>query len=98
MHDHIFFAASAHSFARVGVATPKGTVGDVEENVRQIIRLAGEAQGSGIDVLLFPELSVSSYSLDDLHLQDSHISAAEKGLAAIGERTSGISTVDGGTR
>jgi NAD+ synthase (glutamine-hydrolysing) len=41
-------------------------LGDVEANLEKHLRLADEARRSGADLLVFPELSLTGYGLQDL--------------------------------
>ena len=88
-----FAAIHRHGFVRVGVASPVASAGDVAFNVEQTIALAREAAGRGVDLLVFPELNVSSYAVDDLHLQDAFLGAVEQGLARIAAETADLRTV-----
>ena len=78
-----FAAIHRHGFVRAAAATPTASSGDVAFNVDQTIALAREANERGIDLVVFPELNVSSYAVDDLFLQDAFLSAVEGGIAEI---------------
>jgi len=80
---HPFYAHHTHSFVRVGACTPAGTVGDVAQNLRSTIELARQGDAAGCDLLVYPELSLSSYAIDDLHLQDAVCAAAERTLTEL---------------
>lgn len=56
-----------HGMVRVAVASPRGRVADVAGNVRRHIALMNEAQKQGVEILVFPELSLPKYSAQDLH-------------------------------
>ena len=78
-----FEAIHRHGFVRVAAATPVASVGDVKLNVRATLDLARQADERGIDLVVFPELNVSSYAVDDLHLQEAFLDAVEDGIATI---------------
>lgn len=78
-----FAAIHAHGFVRAAVATPPASAGDVAFNVEQTIGLAKEADGRGCDLVVFPELNISSYAVDDLHTQEAFLDAVEEGLGRI---------------
>lgn len=82
---HPFFALHRHGLIRAGVCTPVGTVADPATNARATIALAQEGDAAGADLLVFPELNVTSYAIDDLHLQDAILTATQTGIAAIAE-------------
>lgn len=78
-----FFSIRSHGFVRVAAATPKASVGDVPFNVAETLALARTGDARGVDLMVFPELGISSYSIEDLHLQDALLDAVDAGLAEI---------------
>lgn len=82
---HPFHSLHRHGMVRTGVCTPLGTAGDPATNATRTIELAKQGDAEGADLLLFPELNVTSYAIDDLHLQDAILDATEAGIAAIAE-------------
>src|SRR5690242_21355629 len=80
---HRFHSIHAHEMVRVGAATPLATVGDPAANAAATIALARQADGEGVDLLVFPELNVSSYAIDDLHLQAAQQWATDAALTEI---------------
>ena len=87
MKSHRFHSIHAQGMLRVGACTPLATVGDPAANAEATIALAREGHERGADLLVFPELNVSSYAIDDLHLQDALIGATQAALASIVEAT-----------
>ncbi len=69
MQDHPFYALHTHGLIRVAAATPAASVGDAYANAQAMLDLAREADEDGVDLIVFPELSLTSYAIDDLHLQ-----------------------------
>ncbi len=80
---HSFYSLHRHGMIRAGVCTPVGTAGDPATNAQATIALAQQGDAEGADLLVFPELNVTSYAIDDLHLQDTILDATEAGIAAI---------------
>ncbi|WP_404339811.1 NAD(+) synthase [Sphingomonas sp. MMS12-HWE2-04] len=78
---------------RAGVCTPSVRVADPGANARSIIGLAEQGDAAGADLLVFPELSITSYAVDDLHLQDTIVDATEAGIAAIVEASRALRPV-----
>jgi NAD+ synthase (glutamine-hydrolysing) len=78
-----FWSFHTHGLVRIAAATPKGSVGDVAANAGTILSLAKAASDQGADLVLFPELSLSSYAIDDLHLQEALLDRVEQELAGI---------------
>jgi hypothetical protein len=68
-----FEAIHRHGYVRTAAATPLASVGDVAFNVEQTIGLAREADERGVDLVVFPELNISSYAVDDLFLQEAFL-------------------------
>lgn len=69
---------------KVAAATPKITVGDIESNQQEIIRILNETQAGAI---VFPELTITGYSASDLFYQESFIQKAKYALKTIMEET-----------
>lgn len=67
-------------FIKVGSACPKVKVGDVKYNVEQIKNLINKALENEVKVLIFPELSVSSYTCSDLFTHSALIKECEKAI------------------
>ena len=82
---HPFFDLHTHGFVRVAAATPRVRTADVAYNAEGIIEQAKLADERGVDLLLFPELSLSSYAIDDLHLQTAMLEAVERHMGEICE-------------
>lgn len=80
---HPFFSLHRQGMLRAGVCTPLATVGDPATNAEATITLARHGNAAGADLLVFPELNVTSYAIDDLHLQDTILDATEAAITAI---------------
>ncbi|MBB3939629.1 NAD+ synthase (glutamine-hydrolyzing) [Novosphingobium fluoreni] len=93
MTDHPFYDMHRHGFVRVATSTPKVRTADVAYNRDGIIAEARRAHEAGVDLLVYPELCLSSYAIDDLHLQQAMIEAVEEAIGAIVEASRGLSPV-----
>jgi len=80
---HPFHSIHSHELIRAGACTPRATVGDPAANAEAVIALAKDGHKIGADLLVFPELNISSYAIDDLHLQDALQRATQEALAAV---------------
>jgi NAD+ synthase (glutamine-hydrolysing) len=78
-----FESIHRHGFVRVAAATPVASAGDVAFNVEQTLIVAAQAEERGADLVVYPELNVSSYAVDDLHLQEAFLDAVEDGIARV---------------
>ena len=72
-----------HGMLRVAAATPVATVGDPARNAEATIAIAREAHDAAVDLVVFPELNLSSYAIDDLHLQSAAQGATQAALEAV---------------
>jgi NAD+ synthase (glutamine-hydrolysing) len=89
----VFGAIHRHGFVRVAAASPCASSGDIAYNVDQTLELAREAERRGVDLAVFPELNISSYAVDDLHLQDAFLDAVEQGIGRLAAETAKLRTV-----
>lgn len=55
---------------RVAAAVPKMKVADIEYNVSEIITLARAANEKNVNVVVFPEMSLTGYTIKDLNFQE----------------------------
>lgn len=82
-----FFSPKAHGFVRVAAATPVVHVGDPKANAAEHLALIRQAGEQGVDLMVFPELSLSAYAIDDLHMQAALLEAVEHQIAVIAQAT-----------
>jgi len=80
--ERSFFDLYAQNFARLTVAIPRVALADPAANAREIARLYAEAADDGAALVLFPELALSGYSLDDLHQQEALLRGVLDGVRA----------------
>jgi len=78
-----FFCPSTHGFVRVACATPKVRLSDPQANLARHVSLCADAHAAGADLVLFPELSLTGYALDDLFGQQALLQSAETALYAL---------------
>ena len=91
--DDRFFSIHAQGMVRVAAATPPATAGDPAANAQRILALAAEGDAAGADLIVFPELSLSSYAIDDLLLQDALLDRVEAELFRIVEASGALKPV-----
>lgn len=85
-----FASLYRHGFARIAACTLPVHLGDPAANAAAIAEQARACHDEGAVVALFPELSLTGYSLDDLLLQDVLLDAAERAVIDLAERTAGL--------
>ncbi len=76
-----------YGFFRVACISPKLKVADCSYNAKQIVDCVKKAETLNIQFLLFPELSITSYTCQDLFLQETLQESAENALKFICEKT-----------
>ena len=91
--SHPFYAMHEHGFVRVATSTPQVRTADVAFNRDAVLAEARRADAAGVDLLVFPELCLSSYAIDDLHLQAAMIEAVEHAIAEIVRASADLSPV-----
>lgn len=69
-----------YGFVKVASAIPSVRVGDIAYNVEQIENLTIQAEGKGVEVIVFPELSVTGYTCQDLFRQQLLLDMVEQGI------------------
>src|SRR6187401_2856043 len=75
---------------RLALAQINPVVGDLEGNRRLILDRIGEGKTHAADLVVFPELAVTSYPPEDLLLRPGFIRAAEESLQEIARQTRGL--------
>ena len=55
-----------YGFIKVASAIPSVKVGDVNYNTLQIEKLVSKAENQGVEIIVFPELAITSYTCQDL--------------------------------
>ncbi|WP_299134907.1 NAD(+) synthase [uncultured Amaricoccus sp.] len=88
-----FLAMHRHGFVRVGTCTPRVRPADVAFNRDAIIEEARRADAGNVDLAVFPELCLSSYAIDDLHMQTALLDAVEAAVAEIVAASADLSPV-----
>ena len=78
-----FYSAYRHGFVRVAACTIHTAIAEPAANAESVLRLARECHDDGVALAVFPELTLSGYSIEDILLQDALLDAVE---AAVGRR------------
>ena len=80
-----FWSPYGHEFVRVACCVPGVEVGDAAFNVAQTLDLARRGHERKIALMIFPELGISAYAIDDLLFQDALLDRVETGILEIAE-------------
>lgn len=88
-----FYSPASHGFVRVAAVTPKVHIGDPQANLAEHIELAQRCDQAGADLVVYPELGLSAYALDDLFLQDTLLTAARRAVEGLIEASAHLRPV-----
>jgi NAD+ synthase (glutamine-hydrolysing) len=88
-----FFSHQRQGFVRVAACTPRICVGDPQSNGEETLALMREGEARHVDLMLFPELGISAYAIDDLLLQDALLDGVEAALAKLVEASRALRPV-----
>ena len=83
VRDRPFRSIYAHGFVRVAVATPLVAVASPARNLANMRPLVERAVAEHALVVLFPELGLSAYAIDDLLQQDALLDGVEEAARAL---------------
>ena len=73
-----FFSPYSHEFLRVGACVPHVAVVDPRQNAENVLALLAEGDRSRIALMVFPELGLSAYAIEDLLFQDAMLDEVER--------------------
>lgn len=82
---HAFHSPRTHGFVRVAAATPVVHIADPKANADEHVALIRQAGEQGVDLVVFPELSLTGYALDDLHMQTALLDEVERQIGVVAE-------------
>lgn len=82
-----------YGFFKLAAAVPSLRVADCQHNAKQIISLMQEAASEGVEVLAFPQLSITGSTCGDLFFQSALLDDAAQALQNILEASADMSMV-----
>ncbi len=77
-------------YMRVAAAAPSLKVADPDYNIKEILSISKRAGEENVKVLVFPELSITGYTCQDLFSQTILLSECERALATLLEETKSL--------
>ena len=80
---------------RIGLAQINTTVGDLVDNSNLIIDYIERAQKAGVQLLVFPELTICGYPPEDLLLKAHFVENNIKALHALAKKVNGLTVIVG---
>ena len=75
-----FYSAYQHGFVRVAACTQHTAIGDPVANAESVLAAARDCDADGVALAVFPELTLSGYSIEDILLQDALLDAVQEAL------------------
>ncbi len=78
-----FFSPYRHQFIRVAACVPQACVAEPHGNAREIEALLAAGDEARVGLMVFPELGLSAYAIDDLLFQDTVLDAVESELGRL---------------
>ncbi|MGO9891336.1 MAG: NAD(+) synthase [Solirubrobacteraceae bacterium] len=88
-----FASLYSHGFVRVAAAVPRMRIGEPEFNAERTLELAARASREHASVVIFPELGISGYSIDDLLHQTALLDAVVGALEHVVSESASLSPV-----
>ena len=88
-----FYSLHRQGFVRVAACTPRICVGDPQANTDETLVMMRDGEARNCDLMLFPELGISAYAIDDLLLQDALLDSVEAGIARLVEASKALRPV-----
>ncbi len=82
-----------YGYIKVAAIVPELKVANTEYNTKEIIKQIKNASKKDIDIVLFPELSITGYTCSDLFLQDLLLDNALKCLKLICKETKSLDII-----
>src|SRR5947199_6025236 len=78
-----FFSPYRHEFVRVGACVPQVAVAEPAKNGDEVMALLAKGDKTGLALMVFPELGLSAYAIDDLLFQDAVLDAVITQIARL---------------
>ena len=79
-----------HGFVRVAAQTIRTTIADPAANAAAVLAAARECDADGAGLVVFPELTLSGYSIEDVLMQDTLLDAVERELVGLAAASAGL--------
>lgn len=91
--DIPFASPYRHGFVRLAACVPQTSLADPAANAARTLELVKQGHDQAVALMVFPELGISAYSIDDLLLQDALLDGVEAALASLAEASGGLRPV-----
>ncbi|HEX6860389.1 MAG TPA: NAD(+) synthase [Caulobacteraceae bacterium] len=88
-----FLSPYRHGFVRIAACVPTIAIANPQENAARTLEMVRQGDAEGVALMLFPELGISSYAIDDLLLQDALLDAVEAAIASLAKASEALNPV-----
>ncbi|ORB26223.1 NAD(+) synthase [Mycolicibacterium parafortuitum] len=78
-----FYSAYRHGFVRVAACTHHTALADPAANAETVLALARECDDDNVALAVFPELTLSGYSIEDIVMQDALLEAVHEAVLEV---------------
>ena len=78
-----FYSAYRHGFVRIAACTHHTALADPAANAESVLRMARECHDDDVALAVFPELTLSGYSIEDIAMQDALLEAVNEALLEV---------------
>ena len=85
-----FRSVYRHHFLRAAAATLHTTIAEPAANAAAVLETARACHDDGVGLVVFPELTLSGYSIEDILLQDTLLESVERELIALAGATADL--------
>ena len=89
-NKYLHIKAMSYGFVKVAAAVPHVQVADCFYNIEEIEKLMRQASEEGVQMITFPELSITAYTCLDLFTQQTLLNNAEKALLKLVSNTADL--------
>ncbi|HEY1258136.1 MAG TPA: NAD(+) synthase [Stellaceae bacterium] len=79
----LFFSPYRHQFLRVAACVPLVAIGEPARNADHILALLAAGDAARVGLMVFPELGLSAYAIDDLLFQDALLDTVEREIGRL---------------
>ena len=93
MQSSSFYDIHTHGLVRVASCTPRVDVANPARNAQHTLDLARRGSEQHVDLMIFPELGLSAYAIDDLFLQDALLDRVEAEFESLLETSKSLHPV-----
>ncbi|GLY26989.1 NAD(+) synthase [Kineosporia sp. NBRC 101731] len=88
-----FYSAYHQGFLRVAACTMRTAIADPDTNAESVLRIARDCHDDGVGLAVFPELTLTGYSIEDLLLHETLLADAERALRTVIDGSAGLTPV-----